>query len=112
MSEPKLIHPMLDDFAMGEPMSEHHGIRCCPAINKVSDKKYIVKVISIPASQVQTQALLLAGAYPTEAAALSYYRELADATVKEAKALLRLSRVEGFLTYDSYQIVPMEGEVG
>ncbi len=112
MSEPKLIHPMLDDFAMGEPMSAHHGIRCCPAINKVSDKKYIVKIISIPASQVQTQALLLAGAYPTEAAALSYYRELADATVKEAKALLRLSRVEGFLTYDSYQIIPMEGEVG
>ncbi len=112
MSEPKLISPMLDGFFMGEPMSEHHGVRCCPAINKATDKKYIVKIISIPASQVQTQALLLAGAYENEAAALSYFRELADGTVKEAKTLLRLSRVEGFLTYDSYQIVPMEGEVG
>ena len=63
MSEPKLISPMLDDFAMGGPISDHHGVRCCPAMPNGSDKRYIVKVISIPASQVQLEAFLLTGIY-------------------------------------------------
>ena len=45
MSEPKLISPMLDNFAMGDPISDHHGVRCCPAMKNDSDEKYIVKII-------------------------------------------------------------------
>ena len=43
MSEPKLISPLLDNFIMGDPISEHDGVQCCPAINKDTDEKYIVK---------------------------------------------------------------------
>ena len=53
MSELKLISPMLDNFVMGEPMSDHHAVRCCPAMQNDSDERYIVKIISIPASQAQ-----------------------------------------------------------
>ncbi len=112
MSEPKLISPLLDNFAMGDPMSSHHGVRCCPAMENDSDKKYIVKVISIPASQVQLEALLLTGAYNSDAAALSYFRELAEGVVKEAKILQKLSKLEGFLPYESWQIVQMDNAVG
>ena len=112
MSEPKLISPMLDDFIMGDPLSEHHGVRCCPALRKDSDSRYIVKIISVPASQVQLEALLLAGAYSTHSAALSYFKEMAEEITDEVEILKKLSKFEGFLPYEDYQIVPMEDEVG
>ena len=59
MSDHKLVSPLLDGFVMGNPMSIHDGICCCPAMKENTDKKYIVKIISIPESQVQLDALLL-----------------------------------------------------
>ena len=87
MSELKLISPMLDNFVMGEPMSDHHGVRCCPAMQNDSDERYIVKIISIPASQVQADALLMTGAFHNEESALAYFKELADDVVAEAEIL-------------------------
>lgn len=113
MSEPKLISPMLDDFMMGDPLSEHHGVRCCPAMRKDSDSRYIVKIISVPASQVQLEALLLTGAYSTQDAALSYFKDMANDVTDEVEILKKLSKFEGFLPYEDYQIVPMDnGAVG
>ena len=113
MSEPKLISPMLDDFMMGDPLSEHHGVRCCPAMRKDSDSRYIVKIISVPASQVQLEALLLTGAYSTQDAALAYFKDMANDVTEEVEVLKKLSKFEGFLPYENYQIVPMEdGAVG
>lgn len=107
MSEQKLISPLLDGYAMGNPMSEHDGVRCCPAIKENTEKKYIVKIISVPASQVQMDALLLAGAYKDPAGAMDYYKEQAEEVVKEAELLQQLSRLNGFLPYDSWQIEPI-----
>lgn len=112
MSEPKLITPLLSDHIMGEPISDHHGVCCCPAMQKDSEEKYIVKIISIPASSLQLDALLLSGAYHTPEAALRYFKELADETVEEAKLLQKLSRLEGFCGYDGWQIEPMEDSSG
>ncbi|MBQ2785499.1 MAG: protein kinase [Oscillospiraceae bacterium] len=113
MSEPKLISPLLDGFVMGDPISSHHGVRCCPAMQADSNGKYIVKIISVPASQSKLDALLLAGAFSNTDSALSYFRDLADGIVEEAVLLQRLSRLEGFISYDKWQVVSMEdGEVG
>lgn len=112
MSELKLISPMLDHFLMGDPMSDHHGVRCCPAMERDSDKKYIVKIISIPASQMQLDALLLAGAYKDSASAMEYFKDLSDEVGKEAQTLQQLSKLEGFVPYENWQIVPMENEIG
>ena len=112
MSEPKLISPLLDNFLMGDPISDHHGVRCCPAIIKDTDNRFIVKIISIPASQVQLDALLLAGAYSSQASALAYFKELAAGVAEEAEILKKLSKFEGFVPYDGLQVVPMEGKVG
>lgn len=112
MSEPKLISPMLDNFAMGEPISNHNGVRSCPAMPNDSDKKYIVKIISIPATQMQLEALLLTGAYHSEASALTYFKDLSDGIVKEAETLQSLSQLEGFVPFENWQLVPMEKEVG
>lgn len=112
MSEPKLISPMLDHFAMGDPISDHHGVRCCPAMENDSDEKYIVKIISVPASQTQLDAMLLSGAFADEATALDYYKNLADRIADEVHILEDLSAIEGFTPYKDFQTVPMEDGKG
>lgn len=107
MSEQKTVSPLLDGFVMGNPMSDHDGVRCCPAIKENSDNKYIVKIISIPASQVQMDALLLAGAYKDPSGAMDYYKEQADEVAAEAELLQKLSGSDGFLPYEGWQIEPI-----
>ncbi len=108
MSDTKLVSPLLDGFMMGDPISEHNGVRCCPAMREDSDDKYIVKIISIPSSQQKLDALLLTGAYPDAASAMEYFKELSDGVVKEAEILKELSKLQGFLPYENWQVVPME----
>ena len=112
MSEPKLISPMLDNFEIGRPISDHDGVRCCPAMRKNSDDKYIVKIISVPASQTKLDALLLTGAYPDKNAALAYFKDMADGIADEKKILDNLAQLEGFVSFEDCQIVPMEDETG
>ena len=109
MSEPKLISPLLDGFVMGAPLSNHDGVCCCPAMKENSDNKYIVKIISVPSSQRQLDALLLTGAYKDAGDAMEYFKERADGVVEEAEFLRKLSKLEGFLPYEDWQVVPMEG---
>ena len=96
MSEQKLVSPLLDGFQMGDPISSHDGVRCCPAIRENSDNKYIVKILSIPASQSQLDALLLAGAFQDAAGALEYFKDLADGVIKEIKLHQQLALVREF----------------
>lgn len=112
MSDNKLISPLLDGYAMGNAISEHDGVRCHPAINLESENKYIVKVISIPASQANLDALLLAGAFPSKESALEYFKDLADGVAMEAELLERLAKLEGFLSFDGFQIVLKENGAG
>lgn len=107
MSEQNRISPLLDGFAVGSTLSDHDGVRCCPAIKENTEKKYIVKIISVPASQVQMDALLLAGAYKDPAGVMDYYKERAEDVVKEAELLEALSRLNGFLPYEGWQIEPI-----
>ena len=108
MSEQKLVSPLLDGFQVGDPISSHDGVRCCPAIKENSDNKYIVKILSIPASQSQLDALLLAGAYQDAASALEYFKELADGVAKEIKLHQQLARLDGFVPCEAWQVVPMD----
>ncbi len=112
MSEPALISPLLDGFVMGDPISDHDGVCCCPAMELETDKKYIVKVISIPAKQEKLAALLLAGAFADRESAIAYFKELADDVIQEAELLQKLSRFEGFAPYEKWQLMPMEPETG
>ena len=112
MSEPRLVSPMLDGFALGGAISDHNGIRCYPAMRQDSDERYIVKTISVPASQVELDALLLTGAYPSAGAAKNYFKSIAAGIRSEIKVLEQLAAQRGFLPYLSHQIVPMEDGVG
>ncbi len=112
MSEPRLLSPMLDGFVMGEAISSHHGISCYPAIEKQSGDKYIVKVISIPQSQVQMAALLLTGAYKNRDEVGKYFLELSKETLEEATLLSGLSRLDGFCEFTAAQVAPLQSGTG
>ncbi len=112
MSEPRLISPLLDGCMIGEAISCHNGVRCCPAIRQSTGEKYIVKIISVPASQVQLDALLLTGAFENKEGALAYFAELAHDVLKEKDLLASLSRLEGFTGYTDAQVVAMEEGIG
>lgn len=112
MSEIKLISPLLDDFAMGEAFSDHNGVRSCPAIDKRTEGKYIVKVVSSPASPTQLEAMLLSGAFQDKAQAIDYFKEIADSIAEEVDILKKLSELEGFVAFDAHQIVKHDDEEG
>lgn len=112
MSEIKLISPLLDEYDVGSSISEHKGVSCYPAMKKETTDRYIIKNISIPASQVQLDALLLTGAYPDANSASAYFKEMADATVEELETLSKLSQLGGFTSYDSWQIEEKDSAVG
>jgi len=108
MPDPKLILPLLEGFLMGDAISEHHGVRCYPAMQENTGDKYIVKTVSVPADDSKLEALLLAGAFPDRAAAVAYYKGLAEGIEKEAALLQNLSQLEGFSGYEGWQIEPAE----
>lgn len=103
---------MLDGFSLGQAISDHHGVVCYPAMRDDSEKRYIVKRISLPASQVQVEALLLTGVYKDADAVCAYYEELAQGITREIQTLDTLAGQRGFVPYKDHQIVPMEAGVG
>lgn len=112
MSSPKLNLPMLSPYLLGEVMSTHDGVSCYPAIRRGTEEKYIVKVISIPASQAKLDALLLTGAMASKEAALDYFMSLSQDVLNQTDILRQLSQQEGFIPYLDGQIVPMETDIG
>ena len=79
------ISPLLDAMELGECFSQHDGVSCYTLTHPESGREFVLKFISIPASAEQVQALLLTGAYASEAEAAEYYRKEAEALVKEAE---------------------------
>lgn len=107
MSEPKQISPLLDGFSIGEPMSDHDGVRCCPALKDDSQEKYIVKIVTIPSTQSQMDALLLAGAYKDASGAMDYFKTVVEDVFQEAELLRTLSKLDGFVGYEGWQMEPI-----
>ena len=112
MSDPKLRCPMLEHYTMGEAISGHNGVVCYPAMRENSEDRYIVKIISLPASPVQRTALLLSGAYATEEEVLHYYRSLAEEILQEVRWINELGALEGFVPFLEGQILEKENGEG
>ncbi len=112
MPTPRLIYPMLSGFLLGDAFSCHDGVRCYPAIRLSDSEKYILKVISIPASEVQLEALLITGAVSDKDAARSYFHRQAEEILQQVQILHQLSHQEGFLPYVDAQIVTKEEGIG
>ena len=112
MSEQRHISPLMDGFSLGESFAEHSGVEAFPAMHDDSGKRFIIKKISLPASQVQVDALLLAGVYRDADSVLAYYKDQAQSIVQEVNTLNALAEQRGFVPMQDQQIEPMVSGVG
>ena len=101
-----------ENFLIGQPIRDQHGITCCPAIDQETEEKHYIKTLKIPASAVQASGLLLSGAYENAAQVQEYYQSVADALCEEAELLKDLSVCGGFLPYDNWALAANENSVG
>ena len=112
MSELKLISPLLDNMSLIEEIPGHNGCTCYSLRHVDSGERFVVKHISIPASDRQVHALLLSGAYPDEAAIHAYYGTVAEDIKAELEAGRRLADSGYFAGARAYQVEPKESGVG
>lgn len=112
MPTPKWNLKILRDYMVGDPISSHHAMCCYPAMKHGTDEKYMLKVIPVPESQKQLEALLLTGALADRKAAKEYYASRARALQEQVDILRNLSEHDGFLPYVDSQVVAMEEQTG
>ena len=112
MSVPKQIPPILDGCLLGDAISDHHGVRCYPALRQETGNRYILKIISVPANASQLDALLLSGACADREQAMAYFKDLAEGIVQEAQLLQVLGNADSYEPYLSIQSHPREDGSG
>lgn len=112
MPTPRLISPILDGFRLEDPISRHGATQCYNAVEDSSGDNYIVKMISIPGSARELDALLMAGAFSSRTQANNYYKDQARRILNEAKTLRHMAALGGFVDYDSIQVAPAPHENG
>lgn len=109
MSEINLISPLLDGMKALECFSEKNGCSCWYLEREDSDEQFVLKHISIPASDTKTEALILTGAVADEAEAQSYFEGLANDIRREVIKLQSLSGHSAVASWGGYQVEPKDG---
>lgn len=112
MVEPRPVSPILDGLELNPIPFSRHGVGCCCHASDASGKPVVVKIIPIPPSATQMDALLLTGAFADRAAANAYFKEQARDVLNEAKTLRHLAALGGFADFDSVQVVPAPADNG
>ncbi len=106
MSEPRHISPILDGFTLGQLLSRSSTAACYQATQNHTGLRFVVKIISLPASTQQLDSLLMSGTFagPTEVNA--HFKEQAKDVLRNVQVLRHLATVGGFVDYDCVQVVP------
>ena len=112
MFTPRHISPILDGFTLGEAISQHDGSRCFRATQNFSGQPFIVKIISLPASTAQLDALLMSGAFSTPAEVNAFFKDRAKDVLRNVQVLRHMATVGGYLDYDCVQVVASEDGKG
>lgn len=112
MSELKMISPLLDGMSVERETPGHNGRTCYTLRSSATGEHFILKQISIPASDNQVRALILSGAYPDEASVHQYYSRVVKDIRTELEIGNQLSSSGCFAGAISYQIEPKESGVG
>ena len=111
MPELKMVSPLLDHMTAEKEIAGHNG-RTCYTLRSTTGERFILKRISVPASDSQVRALILSGAYPDEAAVHAYYGRVAADIKSELEIGKKLAASGSFAGAISYQIEPKESGVG
>ncbi len=112
MADFPAVSPLLDGFTVGECLSSHNGVSCYALRHDASGQEFILKHISVPASEAKVQALLLSGAYASAEDANGYFKSVADSYAAEFTLNKSFADCPYILHYLAHQVVQKEGGVG
>ena len=109
MSEIPHISPLLDGMKLLEQFSDRGRSECCYLEKEETGEQFVLKHISIPESEVKTQALILTGAVADEAAANTYYETLSEELRSELERLQSFREHGGVAAWTDFQVEAKEG---
>lgn len=112
MSDLKMISPLLDSMTVESEGSGHDGRTCYTVRNVTTGECFILKRMSVPASDNQVSALILSGAYPDEAAVNEYYSRVVEDIKAELAIGKKLAASGSFSGAVDYQVERKESGVG
>lgn len=111
MPELKMISPLLDHLAVEREAGEHNG-RSCFILRNPASERFVLKRMSVPASDSQIRALILSGAYPSEEAVHEYYTRVVADIRQELDKGRELAAGGHYAGALDYQIEPKDTGVG
>lgn len=111
MPELKMISPLLDHLAVEREAGEHNG-RSCFILRNPASERFVLKRMSVPASDSQIRALILSGAYPSEEAVHEYYTRVVTDIRQELDKGRELAASGHYAGALDYQIEPKDTGVG
>ena len=112
MSDLKMISPLLDSMTVENETAGHNGRTCYTVRNVTTGERFILKRMSVPASDNQVNALILSGAYSDEAAVNEYYSRVVEDIKAELAVGKKLAASGHFSGAIDYQVERKESGVG
>lgn len=112
MSDLKMISPLLDSMTVENETSGHNGRTCYTVRNVTTGERFILKRMSVPASDNQINALILSGAYPDESSVNEYYSRVVEDIKAELAVGKKLAASGSFSGAIDYQVERKESGVG
>ena len=112
MSDLPMISPLLDGMSAEGSISAKDGSRVFRLRHETSGVQCTVKHISIPASPIDTKALILTGAVQSDEEAHAYYETIVNQFREELMAYRQLTVSPYLCGYSRFQVVAKDGTPG
>ena len=112
MADLQAPEKLLRGMTVEARIASGNGVACYELTHKQSGQRFVLKHISLPASEEKLEALLLSGAYADRDEAGRYYQHMAEDLVREIRCNRALSECPNILRFLSYQLIPRENSVG
>ena len=112
MSELIMVSPLLDGYTVEKTVMTQRDRTWYSVRHTASGETFVLKHLSVPASDAQVRALILSGIYRTEEEVKAYYTELVADIKRELDLGKNLSETGCFAGAADYQIVEKSDVIG
>jgi len=112
MSELPQISPLMDGLSVEERIAAKDDSRVYRLLHTASGVPCVVKHISVPASSIDTNALILTGAVQNDEEAHTYFESIVNTFREELSAYRKLTDSPYLCSYARFQVVAKEGTPG
>ncbi len=112
MSDFTMVSPLLDGYTVEKPVMSQRDRIWYSVRHDDSGENFVLKHISLPASDAQVRALILSGIYKSEADVMAYYTGVVSDIRRELDVGKKLAQTGCFAGPVDYQIVQKKDSIG